>query len=198
MGGLVARWFIEKEGGNKVVQHLTMLGTPNGGSPWPTIQDWATTALGIGLNFVGSVAWPVKAAGWLVGAIETVDEALDEIKPGSDLLRGLESSDDPGLLYTILVGNTAIVERVRQQAGDAGASALARLMERLTPHVLYGVTAIAFFHQPNDIAVSVHSMTSVPQDRVPKPRILPEIACDHLTYFSAEAGLRSLEEVLGS
>jgi triacylglycerol esterase/lipase EstA (alpha/beta hydrolase family) len=30
MGGLVSRWFIEKEGGERVVQHLVMLGTPNG------------------------------------------------------------------------------------------------------------------------------------------------------------------------
>ena len=38
IGGLVARWFIEREGGNRVVQHLVMLGTPNAGSPWPTAE----------------------------------------------------------------------------------------------------------------------------------------------------------------
>ncbi|MHC5720021.1 MAG: esterase/lipase family protein, partial [Nostoc sp.] len=50
MGGLVSRTFIEQEDGNQIVQHLVMLGTPNAGSPWPQIQDWAFTALGIGLN----------------------------------------------------------------------------------------------------------------------------------------------------
>ncbi len=35
MGGLVSRWFIEREGGNQVARRLVMLGTPNGGSPWP-------------------------------------------------------------------------------------------------------------------------------------------------------------------
>ena len=35
MGGLVSRWFIEREGGNRAIQRLIMLGTPNGGSPWP-------------------------------------------------------------------------------------------------------------------------------------------------------------------
>jgi triacylglycerol esterase/lipase EstA (alpha/beta hydrolase family) len=34
MGGLVSRWFIEREGGNKVVDHLVMCGTPNNGSPF--------------------------------------------------------------------------------------------------------------------------------------------------------------------
>ncbi|MFM7072278.1 MAG: caspase family protein, partial [Planctomycetota bacterium] len=33
MGGLVSRWFIEREGGNRVVDHLVMFGTPNNGSP---------------------------------------------------------------------------------------------------------------------------------------------------------------------
>ena len=193
MGGLVTRWLIEKEGGNKVVQHLTMLGTPNGGSPWPTIQDWATTALGIGLNLTGSVAWPVTAVGWLVGAIETVDEALDEMKPDSGFLHGLASSDDPGVAYTILAGNTSIIDSVREQAGAAGVDALARLIERLAPQrMLHGVTAMAFLGQPNDIAVSVDSISAVPTDRVPKPSILPAIACDHLTYFSNEAALHIL------
>src|SRR5262249_54405765 len=41
MGGLVARWFIEREGGDRVVRRLVMLGTPNGGSPWPGMVGWA-------------------------------------------------------------------------------------------------------------------------------------------------------------
>ena len=47
-GGLVSRWFIEQEGGNQVVRRLVMLGTPNGGSPWPQVFDWATVASGWG------------------------------------------------------------------------------------------------------------------------------------------------------
>ena len=48
MGGLISRWFIEREGGNAIAQHLIMLGTPNAGSPWSTVEDWAVTMLGIG------------------------------------------------------------------------------------------------------------------------------------------------------
>jgi hypothetical protein len=33
-----------------MIQHLMMLGTPNGGSPWPNVQKWATIAISIGLN----------------------------------------------------------------------------------------------------------------------------------------------------
>jgi triacylglycerol esterase/lipase EstA (alpha/beta hydrolase family) len=39
MGGLVSRWFIEREGGNEVVDHLVMCGTPNNGSPFGRVED---------------------------------------------------------------------------------------------------------------------------------------------------------------
>lgn len=84
MGGLVSRWFMEREGGNEMVQHLVMVGTPNGGSPWSTIQDWATAVIGIALNSLSTVAWPATVLGSLVSAIETIDVALDQTKPGSD------------------------------------------------------------------------------------------------------------------
>jgi hypothetical protein len=77
MGGLVMRWLIEQEDGARIVQHLTTLGTPHAGSPWPTIENWATAALAIGLNGLSQVAWPLKLIGDLAGAIETVDVSLD-------------------------------------------------------------------------------------------------------------------------
>ncbi|MEM9926475.1 MAG: hypothetical protein AAF915_22435 [Cyanobacteria bacterium P01_D01_bin.50] len=55
MGGLISRTFIEEERRNQIVQHLVMLGTPNAGSPWIQIQNWAFTALGIGLNQLSTV-----------------------------------------------------------------------------------------------------------------------------------------------
>jgi pimeloyl-ACP methyl ester carboxylesterase len=196
MGGLVARWFIEKEGGNQVVQRLIMLGTPNGGSPWPTIQDWATATIGIGINFISSIAWPVKALGWLIAAIEKIDEPLDQMKSDSDLLRGLYLSDEPGVPYIILTGNTSIINTLQQQAGDAGINAVRRLLERITPqHLLHGTTALAFLGKPNDIAVSVESMVALPSDFLPQT-VVHEIACDHLTYFTSQIALSILEEVI--
>jgi hypothetical protein len=44
-----------------------MMGTPNAGSPWPRVEDWATAALGIGLNALAGVVWPVKALAALAG-----------------------------------------------------------------------------------------------------------------------------------
>ena len=70
LGGLISRWLVEREGGNQMISHLVLLGTPNAGTPWSTLQAWSTAALGLGLNSLSTVAWPVKVIGSLAAAIE--------------------------------------------------------------------------------------------------------------------------------
>jgi pimeloyl-ACP methyl ester carboxylesterase len=194
MGGLVSRWFIEREGGNKVVNHLVMLGTPNGGSPWATIQDMATAALGMALNSIAAVVWPVKVLGTLVSAIETIDVSLDQMKPGSDFLKNLASSPDPGVPYTIIAGQTSIIQ-VAAEGGEN--SLLAKLWRKIKPQSwMYDMADMAFFQTPNDIAASVDSIYAVPANRNPAPLFLPPVACDHLSYFNTNAGLTALTEIL--
>ncbi|MCP4156905.1 MAG: hypothetical protein GY757_54840, partial [bacterium] len=55
MGGLVSRWMIEREGGDRLVKHLVMAGTPNNGSAFGEItayRDFAVTALTLSLNLL--------------------------------------------------------------------------------------------------------------------------------------------------
>ncbi|MFM6009143.1 MAG: esterase/lipase family protein [Dolichospermum sp.] len=191
MGGLVSRWFIEREGGNQVVQHLVMLGTPNAGSPWPTVQDIATVALGIGLNSLSTVAWPVKVLGGLVSGLEAVDVTLDQMKPSSPFLRTLAASPDPGIPYSVIAGNTSIM-RAALVAEGKKESTFQRLIQRLGTQVV----EFPFFGQPNDIAVKVDSIKNIPEGRR-IPTNIQEVACDHLTYFveSSEA-LEYLSEYL--
>lgn len=190
MGGLVARWFIEREGGNEIVQHLVTLGTPHAGSPWPTIQGWATAALAIGINGMAQVAWPLKLLGDLVGAAETVDVTLDEMDPRSAFLSDLAGSPNPSIPYTLLVGNTSIIP-----AAIANGR-LEALLGRLAPQrVLHSAAGLAFLRKPNDIAVSALSAQAVAKNRVPAPRVV-EVGCDHITFFNSRAGLQILLEAL--
>lgn len=190
MGGLVSRWFIEREGGHRVVQHLLMLGTPNAGSPWPVIQEFATVALAIGLNNLSAIAWPASVLSTLVAMVESVDVTLDQMKPGSDFLKTLQASPDPGIPYTILAGNTSIIPAaLLDQNQDS--SLLQRLMQKL----FNKAAGWPFLSEFNDIAVAVTSIGDVPSNRVPSPK-LQEVACDHLTYFSTQAGLDVLGESL--
>jgi pimeloyl-ACP methyl ester carboxylesterase len=192
MGGLVSRWLIERLGGNHVVQHLVMLGTPNAGAPWPMLEDLATTLVAFGLNNLTPVPWATKVLGWLIGGIPKVDVSLDEMNPKSDFLAQLAESADPGVRYTIIAGNTSLLK----PPDDEQKGRIQRLLDHLKPQrLLHGATALAFFGAPNDIAASVASIKSVPEGRTPAPQ-KTEVACDHISYFSTEAGLRALAEAL--
>jgi hypothetical protein len=190
MGRLVVRWLIERDYGNRIVQHLVTLGTPHAGSPWPTIENWATAALAIGLNGLSQMAWPLKLIGDLAGAVETVDVALNEMAPNSPLLTDLGHSADPKVPYTLLIGDTSIIPAA---VSDGTMQAL---LARLVPQrALHDVTALAFLNEPNDIAVAVTSAGAVPLPRVPAA-VTSEVACDHITFFTSDAGRRALLEVL--
>ncbi len=129
MGGLVSRWFIEREGGNQIVRRLVMLGTPNGGSPWPRVVDWATVALALGLNHLTAIAWPASVVGGLAAWMENPTVALNEMLPTSKVLAELKQSPDPGIPYVMLAGNTSIIPAAIA-APDAGKASVLRAVAR--------------------------------------------------------------------
>ncbi|MCJ8283044.1 MAG: hypothetical protein MJK14_25385 [Rivularia sp. ALOHA_DT_140] len=159
MGGLVSRTFIEEEGGNQIVQHLVMLGTPNAGSPWVKIQDWAFTALGIGLNQLSSVAWGTNIIAALLAFLEANDNALDQMRIQSDFIQSIAKNNDPNVKYTIIAGDRNI--NPEALAGPENYSAIERLMQKLFGSAVDDVVDKAFFNQPTDIAVTLESIQSV-------------------------------------
>ncbi|MER9217227.1 caspase family protein [Mesorhizobium sp. M0663] len=190
MGGLISRWFIERLGGNQVVQRLVTLGTPHAGSPWPTLQDWAMSALAFGLNRLAVVAWPLKLVGNLVKAVESVDVMLDEMTPDSQIIAELRQAPDPKIPYSLIVGNTSLI-----QTGSAGGQ-VERLLSKLSPqNLLHASASLAFLRAPNDIAVSVSSAAAVPDNRATVSDVT-YVACDHITFFSTDAGREALLGVL--
>jgi len=197
MGGLVSRWFIERLGGNQVVQHLVMLGTPNAGSPWPAIQDWVFTALGIGLNQLSAIVWPTKIVADLLKVLENNGKSLEQMHPDSPILKELAENPDPGVAYTIIAGDRSVMAAAMALQADKQINPLKQLMDRMFDPSVNKVVDMAFFSQPNDIAVTLTSIKSVNPKRSPQPRILPpDAACDHLTYFTHPAGLSALSRAL--
>ncbi|MGK7953021.1 MAG: caspase family protein [Xenococcaceae cyanobacterium] len=190
MGGLVSRWFIEREGGNQIVQHLIMLGTPNAGSPWSVVEDWVKLTLGIGLNGLSLVAWPAKVVAMLMGTLEkNIRVTLAQMNPTSDFLNSLAASDDPGIPYSIIAGNTSIIPAALEQQAEKKS-----ILERLQQRLFNQVVEFPFFGEPNDIAVKVDSIKSIPKGRSHPPHI-QEVPCDHMSYFlnePTEVGLKAL------
>ena len=190
MGGLVSRSFIEQKGGHEVVKHLIMLGTPNGGSPWATVQDWALTTLTFTFNNVLSVAPPAKWLGKLVGVLGQVDITLDEMRPDSAFLKALNASPDPQVPYTIVAGNTSIIDTTSPAAKSRVQSLLTKLNQAGRNMIEF-----PFLGDPNDIAVAVHNIKKVPSDRT-YPVQVHEVACNHLMYFTSPVGLKALAEAV--
>ncbi len=197
MGGLVSRWFIEREGGNQIVQHLVMLGTPNAGSPWSTVQNWAFAMLGVALNQLSSTIWPAKVVANLLELLEANDNSLEQMQAESEFLKELAENPDPHVAYTIIAGNRSINPDALRIQPKNQSSKLQRLMKKLFGQAVDKIVNRVFFEQPNDIAVSLKSIKSVSSERVPQPKILqPDTACDHLTYFTNPAGLSALVKTL--
>ncbi len=193
MGGLVSRWFIEREGGNQVVSKLVMAGTPQGGSPWPTLQGWATFTLALGLNGFSLIAWPAGILGGLLSAIEAVDVNLDQMDPKSTFIKNLSTSPNPGVPYAILAGNTSIIPASMREADEATKSSrITRLFKKLFPrNPLHVAADPLFFGSLNDIAVSVESMEALAATFEKHT-----VACDHLSYFSNQESLEALRQAL--
>ena len=194
MGGLVTRHMIERIGGVDVDRLIT-LGTPNRGSPWPSVQRWATAAIAFAANGLIPVAWPVTALAAVLGTIETVDTALDQMQPGSGFLAQLANAPDPGTAYHVIVGNRSLVETATDGASDGRA---ARLLARLTPSQIgSGIVDLVFFNQPNDLAVSVTSAQYLPLNREPAPQI-HVVASDHVSFFEDRASLDRLAQAVAT
>nr|MBA2324093.1 hypothetical protein [Pseudonocardiales bacterium] len=120
MGGLVSRWWIERAGGATAVRRLVTCGTPHQGSPWPRVQDIATATLALGLNGLGPLG---TGLGALLGGVELVDNALDDMHPGSTLLSQLARSDAPPGVSYVAITATSPSARPEMPPGPDASSA---------------------------------------------------------------------------
>jgi hypothetical protein len=203
LGTMVTRWFIERDSGSRFVQKALLIGPPNAGTPWAKYQDYLVVGLGAALNGLAAITWPtvviptlLSGLGFLVGGFEKIDATLDQIKPDSSFYRVLNESDDPGVQYVVIGGNTSKIPGLQPETVEAEKKLFQKLVERLTSaQTRNQILSLAFFNAPNDIAISIKSMSSLPADRSPAP-VFVEVSCDHISYFSTATGLGKIVEAL--
>ena len=187
MGGLVSRWFIEREGGNKVVDHLVMFGTPNVGSPFGKV-DSARQLSGVlttlAINTFPAFAPFGGALLYLLNRSQNLTPCLEQMNPTSDFIKELNTSPDPGVPYTIVAGDI----RDYKESAD-------QMMAKLIAKVGRGIAFDALYQNGgHDIAVSDDSICGVADNRSPAAK-KQSIICHHLNYFVAEAGLKAMAGV---
>lgn len=188
MGGLVARWLIEREGATSFVDHLVMCGTPNLGSPFGKI-DSARNVTAVLTTWAINVfpAFAPFGAGLLtaLGRSRKISPTLEQMNPDSDFLSKLNASNDPGVPYTILAGD------VRDYREDADPP-LGRLIAKIGKGPLFDAL---YRNAGHDIAVSDASIEGVLNPRDP-PVARKEVPCHHLNYFASQAGIAALARVM--
>lgn len=200
MGGLVSRYFIEKLGGDKVINRLIMAGTPNGGSPFGNIDSYRALMV-TGLSFsMGIFAWAASALGGAVAALTglgSLTHTLGQMHKDSAFIKSLEDNFTcPPIPYVILAGNI-LHPQYGQADGGFWAKITAKLLDKLGNWANAG--------EGNDIAVSVDSILrpvkggcvkNIANTEIPMLKVYPPIPCNHLNYFDDADSVNILKEIL--
>lgn len=188
MGGLVVRWWIEEEDGKKMVNHFIEVGTPNDGSKMTRTYDWTMAALTHAINFVPIPGYVKSVVGWAARytGLDKFDDNINSLKPGSDFLTDLSKLPDPSIPYTIVCGDTALMDKQVQAKQE-------KVFKRLFKNLRYNLADL-MLNEPNDMVVPVSSVKKLPDGR--RVRFTEPVGCDHFSFFREPAGLKGVGDAI--
>lgn len=189
MGGLVARYMIEKLAANTFVQKLIMAGTPHNGSPFgslPEYSKWAMMSLSLAANLgkdISYIAFFVNALNQALKITEKLTVSLEEMRTNSLFLNELNKNTNTDVAYLTLAGNVELLKKDRKGS----------FFERLQNKGRQEVSEI-LSKEPNDMAVLVASALALPKGIT---KILAkEVAAFHVTYFDSPIVLQEMEDFM--
>jgi len=202
-GGLVARWFIERDGGDQVATRLVMCGTPNVGVSWPSLRDWSSAVLALGLNQFTSMVWPASVLRGLVRVTQSADASIEQFRCGSSVLQSLNDGEGPAIPYLVIAGTSSLVPHALSPE-SIGQSPFDRLLSRVVDSAdSRAELARLFGAQENDLAVAeaigrdLGGSASTRASSDPSGKLaIKTAACDHFTYFQSREVLEFIREVL--
>lgn len=200
IGGLVSRYFIELNQGDKIINTLVMLGTPNGGSQIAqnigiethSFSDWATHTLTAMMNGYITTGLGALALSSLVKMLTLNGKTLGQINPNSDVLTQLKKSKQPTIPYHLIVGHTNFLETKIKESIDV------KLMQHISKRLKlksYKTLKKWRYNTPNDMSATVDSIQQLPKKWQFKTKNYL-VACHHLSYFQNEDVLGILGKIL--
>ena len=174
-----------------MVRHLVVCGTPNGGSPWSTVGDLATSTMASGAERRAALSGPLAVVGtalsFVVQAVERVDVTLDSMSPGSD---AADCARRLALSRRFLMRRSRATTRSDRppRPAEPGSSSRRYAYPELVLDAVFTGTA-------NDLAVSVSSATTFGSSWAARPPQI-EVDCNHLTYFASADGMAAVRRAL--
>ncbi|MEM6801248.1 MAG: caspase family protein [Bacteroidota bacterium] len=190
MGGLVTRYFLEKEQGDEQISHFIQVGTPNLGSPWANYYDMAMVGLGriIGLFPIPGLINEILGA--ISKAWDKVEINVERMQKDSEFLQNLNSGAHPQIPYTIICGDVSKVSNSRDEA------LMGRIRQVISKTYRQGLDALVA--GASDTIVAVDSMKGF-TNKITwtyEPVIEEPLGCDHFTYFNTLQGIEGIAKVL--
>ena len=186
MGGLVSRYMIEQLDGAPLIGRLIQLGTPNAGSEVNDFREKLFGWITLGLNGVTAFKPYLGFVSTLWKGLDgSIFHTLKQMDPESEFLAMLNSGGaNRQVPYFLVAGNTSIIE----SSAGADESVYKQVLTGLKERGVYILADYGLFkNEPNDMAVRVKSMQSVPGGFA----YATEVACDHISYYSFQ-GLKPL------
>ncbi len=188
MGGLVARYFIEKGNGHELVDRLVMTGTPNKGSVLAELADnlfakWLPVLL-----FIVNVArnpLALRDIFRLLLGKYNINGSLGQLQWEHEdkWLKSLYDSRDPEIPYEIVAGN---LENYLE---------ISDVKKKLKEKIMKLGGELFYPDEENDLAVSHDSIWGVKSDRKYPPK-LHEVDCFHMGYYDVEESVEKLKNIL--
>jgi len=182
MGGLVSRWMIEREGGDRFIRRLLMLGTPNGGSAFSMLAPIIPGLIAIAANITSPVLGSLVFAMQWLNDRKKINRTLSDMDKDSNMLLELNTSEAVKTPYAIVAGDVT-----RYQSTAEGW--FGRLMDK----AMIGVGNKLYKSGPNDIAVSVPGIFHLPSG---KTAFCHELPTHHLIYFNHAPSLQWIQQFL--
>lgn len=178
IGGLVVRALVELMGGESVVRHLTLIGTPNTGVPVRdvvTAAQYGVTLLALAANnLVKDAALEgVVLTGAAYALMPQLPPILADAQPGGELMRALvgpppveDPRDEPRVVYSTLCGdiNDPLVDQ------------------------------LLFFGRPNDLVVSIEGAKGRFSVRAPI-NDSPPVPVSHFSMMSDPRSIDALRRI---
>jgi pimeloyl-ACP methyl ester carboxylesterase len=189
MGGLVARYMIEKLEGNAFVKKLITVGSPHKGSPLANLveyRNWAMATLALSANFAKNIAYVAALVHRINLALITSSKltiTLEQMRPSSQFLAELGSNQHPNISYLAIAGNADLLKNERN----------GNLFERLLNEGREEMSEI-LSKEPNDMAVLVASALALPQSS--SLSATKEVGAFHVNYFNVKSVLETIENFI--
>ncbi|MEZ4957376.1 MAG: caspase family protein [Saprospiraceae bacterium] len=185
MGGLVSRYFIQNLGGDQVVKHLIMAGTPNAGSAIARVTTYRDNAIPL-LTLLVNLPFGLPAAATVLGILkksQVITPTLAQMDYDNDhFLKNLNKGSLKGLRCSIVAG---YLDKYLAENADRR-----KLMDRifnLGGRLFYGKET------PNDVAVSVKSIKKLPKKT---KAVKVNVNSHHLCYFDEPGSVEVLMKLL--